>query len=92
MTDFNLFTFNCRGWPRTAPLVIAGRRPRRQWFGNLSLDNPIPIHLHRHRFELTATEGGHVPPVGAFGPWPPTSTFPVGATRDIEWVADVPSS
>jgi FtsP/CotA-like multicopper oxidase with cupredoxin domain len=87
MTDFNLFTFNSRVWPGTAPLVVRRGERVRVRLGNLSMDSH-PIHLHGHRFEVSGTEGGRVPPAARH----PESTVnvPVGATRDVEFVADAP--
>jgi FtsP/CotA-like multicopper oxidase with cupredoxin domain len=87
MTDFNLFTFNSRVWPGTAPLVAKRGDRVRVRFGNLSMDSH-PIHLHGYRFTVTGTEGGTVP-LGARYP-EATVNVPVGATRDIEFVADEP--
>ncbi len=85
MTDFNIFTFNSRVWPGTAPLVARKGDRVRVRFGNLSMDNH-PIHLHGYRFEVTGTEGGRIPPAARY----PVTTIdvPVGATRDIEFTAD----
>ena len=87
MTEFNLFTFNSRVWPGNAPLVVKKGDRVRVRFGNLSMDSH-PIHLHGYRFETTGTEGGRTPPAARY----PETTInvPVGATRDIEWIADVP--
>ncbi len=87
MLEFNVFTFNSRAWPGTAPLVAkVGDRVRIR-IGNLSMDTH-PIHLHGYSFQITGTDGGKIPP-GAR--WPETTVnVPVGATRDIEFVADAP--
>jgi manganese oxidase len=87
MTDFNLFTFNGRVWPGTAPLVAKKGDRVRLRFGNLSMDSH-PIHLHGYRFEVTGTEGGATPPSARF----PQATVEVsvGTTRDIEFIADEP--
>jgi FtsP/CotA-like multicopper oxidase with cupredoxin domain len=87
MTDFNLFTFNSRAWPGTAPLVAKKGDRVRVRFGNLSMDSH-PIHLHGYQFETTGTEGGRVPASARIRE--ATVNVPVGSTRDIEWVADVP--
>ena len=87
MTDFNLFSFNSRVWPGTAPLVVKKGDRVRVRFGNLSMDSH-PIHLHGYHFEETATDGGPTP-VSARRP-ETTTDVPVGATRDIEFVADAP--
>ena len=87
MTDFNIFTFNSRVWPGTAPLVVKRGERVRVRLGNLSMDSH-PIHLHGYSFEMTGTDGGRVPPSARL---PETTVnVPVGATRDIEWVADEP--
>jgi FtsP/CotA-like multicopper oxidase with cupredoxin domain len=87
MTDFNLFTFNARVWPGTAPLVVRRGQRVRVRFGNLSMDNH-PIHLHGYYFEETGTDGGPVP-LSARRP-ETTVDVPVGATRDVEFVASEP--
>src|SRR5690606_18398203 len=47
MLDFNLFTFNGRGYPGTAPLLASlGDRVRLR-FANLAMTNH-PIHFHGH--------------------------------------------
>jgi len=87
MTDFNLFTFNARVWPGTAPLVVKTGDRVRLRFGNLSMDSH-PIHLHGYRFVQTGTDGGPTP---ASARLPETTVnVPVGATRDVELVADAP--
>jgi FtsP/CotA-like multicopper oxidase with cupredoxin domain len=87
MTDFNLFTFNSRAYPGTAPLVVKlGERVRLR-FGNLSMDSH-PIHIHGVAFRTTGTDGGPIP-LGA--QWPQTTIdVPPGSTRDVEFVADNP--
>ena len=86
MTDFNLFTFNSRVYPGTAPLIVKKGDRVRVRLGNLSMDSH-PIHLHGYQFQVTGTDGGRVPP-GAR--WSETTVnVPVGATRDIELTADV---
>lgn len=87
MTDFNLFTFNSRAWPGTDALVVRAGQRVRVSFGNLSMDSH-PIHLHGYAFQEVATDGGPTP-VSARRP-ETTTDVPVGATRTVEWVADVP--
>jgi len=87
MTDFNIFTFNSRVWPGTAPLVVKKGERVRVRLGNLSMDSH-PIHLHGYQFEMTGTEGGRVPTTARYRET--TVNVPVGTTRDIEFVADVP--
>ena len=87
MLEFNTFTFNARAWPGTAPLVVRTGERVRIRLANLSMDSH-PIHLHGYTFKVTGTDGGKVPP-GAR--WSETTVnVPVGATRDIEFVADAP--
>lgn len=87
MTDFNLFTFNSRVFPGTAPLVARlGDRVRIR-IANLSMDSH-PIHLHGYNFKITGTDGGWIP---ATGQWPETTVnVPPGTTRDIEFIANAP--
>jgi FtsP/CotA-like multicopper oxidase with cupredoxin domain len=87
MTDFNLFTFNGRVYPGTAPLVARRGDRVRIRFANLSMDSH-PIHLHGVRFRITGTDGGSIPVAGQ---WPETTVHvPPGTTRDIEFIADNP--
>ena len=87
MLDFNIFTFNARAWPGTSPLVVKTGDRVRIRLGNLSMDSH-PIHLHGYSFEETGTDGGRTPK-SARRP-ETTVNVPVGATRDIEFVADAP--
>lgn len=87
MTDFNLFTFNSRVWPGTAPLIVKQGERVRIRLANLSMDNH-PIHIHGYNFTVTGTDGGAIPPSAR---WPETTIdVPVGSTRDIEFVAHEP--
>lgn len=87
MTDFNLFTFNSRIFPGTAPLVVRLGDRIRIRIANLSMDSH-PIHLHGHKFVITGTDGGKI---SLSAQWPETSVnVPPGTTRDIEFVADAP--
>lgn len=85
MTDFNLFTFNGRAYPGTAPLVVGKGERVRVRLANLSMDSH-PIHLHGFRFVVTATDGGPRP-LAARTP-ETTVDVPPGTTRDFEFVAD----
>lgn len=87
MTDFNIFTFNSRVWPGTDPLVVKRGERVRVRFGNLSMDSH-PIHVHGHQFEVTGTDAGTIQPSARFREV--TTDVPVGATRNIEFVADAP--
>jgi FtsP/CotA-like multicopper oxidase with cupredoxin domain len=87
MTDFNLFTFNSRIYPGIDPMILKQGDRVRIRLGNLSMDGH-PIHLHGHMFQVTGTDGGPVPPTAR---WPEnTVNVPVGATRDIQFIADNP--
>ncbi len=87
MTDFNTFTFNSKVYPATHPLVARTGQRVRLRFANVSMDSH-PIHIHGVRMWVTATDGGPIP---ASAQWPETTvSVPVGSTRTLEFVADVP--
>lgn len=87
MLDFNIFTFNSKVFPATEPLIVRTGDRVRIRLGNLSMDEH-PIHIHGHSFTVTGTDGGKVP---ISARWPETTVLmPVGATRDIEFMADFP--
>jgi manganese oxidase len=87
MLDFNHFTFNGKVFPGTSPLVAKTGDRVRIRFGNLSM-SAHPIHLHGYHFHVTGGDGGPIP---ASAQWPmATVQVPVGATRDIEFIADEP--
>jgi FtsP/CotA-like multicopper oxidase with cupredoxin domain len=87
MTDFNIFTFNSRVWPGTAPMVVRTGQRIRIRLANLSMDSH-PIHFHGHQGWQTGTDGGPIPESA----WLPLTTIdvPPGTTRDLEFVADNP--
>lgn len=87
MTDFNMWTWNSRVFPGIDTLPVRlGDRVRIR-VGNLTMTNH-PIHLHGHRFEVTGTDGGWVPPSAR---WPEVTTdVAVGQMRAIEFIADNP--
>jgi FtsP/CotA-like multicopper oxidase with cupredoxin domain len=86
MTDFNVLTMNARCFPGTAPLVVKQNSRVRIRLGNLGAMDHHPIHLHGHRFFVTATDGGEIPE-SARAP-ETTVLVAVGQTRTIEFVAD----
>jgi len=88
MTDFNVFTFNGRSYPGTAPLLAqVGERVRIR-IGNLSTMSHHAIHLHGYNFKVVATDGGEIPVAGQ---WPETTVhMPTGSTRTIEFTAGEP--
>ena len=88
MTDFNVLTMNAKCYPGTEALVAKlGDRVRIR-IGNLSAMDHHPIHLHGHYFKITGTDGGQI---SDSAQRPETTVLvPVGATRDIEFVASEP--
>jgi manganese oxidase len=87
MTDFNMFSFNGKVYPGTSALVARTGERVRIRLANLSMDSH-PIHLHGFRFAMTGTDGGRVPESAQY--LETTVNVPVGATRDVEFIADVP--
>jgi len=87
MLDFNLWTFNSRAFPGTAPMVARlGERVRIR-VGNLTMTNH-PIHLHGHEFVVAGTDGGWTSPGSR---WPEVTTdIAVGQMRAIEFTAAAP--
>jgi manganese oxidase len=84
MTDFNIFTFNSRAFPGTAPLVARPGERIRIRLGSVAQAFHA-IHLHGHSFKITATDGGPIP---ASAQWPETTVgFGPGQTRDFEFIA-----
>ncbi len=87
MLDFNTFTFNGKAYPGTAPLVVKTGQRVRLRLANLSM-NSHPVHIHGFSFQQVATDGGEIPPSARF---PETTVnVPVGTTRTVEFLADVP--
>ncbi len=88
MTDFNVFTFNARTFPGTAPLVAKYGDRVRIRFGNLSPMEHHPIHLHGFHWKITETDGGQIPESAQ---WLETTVLvAVGQTRTVEFIADNP--
>lgn len=87
MLDFNYFTFNSSVWPGTEPLVVKKGQKVRIRLGNLSM-NSHPIHLHGYEFTVTALGAKRLKPAVQYDAV--TVNVPVGDTRDIEFIADVP--
>ncbi len=87
MLDFNMFTMNGKVFPATDHLVVRTGDRVRIRIGNLSMQQH-PMHLHGYSFKATRTDGGVIPPSAQ---WPQTTVpVPVGSTRDVEFVANVP--
>ncbi len=87
MTDFNIFTFNSRAYPGTAPLVAKTGDRVRIRFGNVGQESH-PIHIHGLNFKVVGTDGGDVPESAQF-PETTVVVFP-GQTRTIEFVTNAP--
>jgi FtsP/CotA-like multicopper oxidase with cupredoxin domain len=87
MFDFNIFSVNSKVFPAIDHLVVKTADRVRVRIANLSMDEH-PIHIHGHAFRVTSTNGGKIPREGQ---WPETTVLvPVGATRDVEFIADAP--
>ena len=85
MTDFNLFSFNSRVYPGTAPLVARPGERVRIRLGHVGQEFHA-IHLHGHNFPVVATDGGDIPESAQF---PETTvTIGPGMTRDFEFIAN----
>lgn len=88
MSDFNVLTMNGKCFPATEPLMVEQGERVRIRFGNLGPMDHHPIHLHGYAFRTVATDGGPIPESAQ---WPETTVLvPVGATRDVELVANEP--
>jgi FtsP/CotA-like multicopper oxidase with cupredoxin domain len=87
MLDFNLFTFNSRSYPGTAPLICKLGDRVRVRLANLNMTSH-PIHIHGVRVWVVETDGGQIPRTAW---WPETTVNVVpGSTRAFEFVADAP--
>jgi len=88
MLDFNIFTFNGKAFPGTAPLIAKLNDRVRIRLSNLSPMSHHPIHLHGYQFKITETDGGAIPESAQ---QPETTVLtPVGSTRTYDFVADEP--
>ena len=87
MQDFDLWSFNSKVYPATAPLLAKTGERVRIRLGNLSMWNH-PMHLHGHRFWVTGSDGDRWPRSS----WRPevTHIVGVGQMRDFEFIADNP--
>jgi FtsP/CotA-like multicopper oxidase with cupredoxin domain len=88
MTDFNIFTFNAKVFPSTAPMVAKLGDRVRMRFVNLGAMDHHPIHLHGYQFPVIETDGGQIPESA----WQMETSVltAVGQSRAIEFVADEP--
>ncbi|WP_395790561.1 multicopper oxidase family protein [Aquimonas sp.] len=84
LQDFDVWTFNSKAFPATAPLVARSGERVRVRVGNLSMWNH-PIHMHGVQFLVTGGDGGRWPPAQ----WRSevTEIVGVGQVRDIEFIA-----
>ena len=80
MTDFNLFSFNSRIFPGTAPMIAKTGQRVRFRIGHVGQD-VHPIHVHGHRWQITGTDGGPVPKSARY--WETTVLVAPGQTRDV---------
>jgi FtsP/CotA-like multicopper oxidase with cupredoxin domain len=87
MTDFNMWTFNSRVFPGTAPLVARLGERVRVRVANMSM-HEHPIHIHGTAFEVTGTDSGWIPPSARHRET--TMLVPVGNVRVGEFIADAP--
>lgn len=88
MTNFNLFSFNAKAFPATAPLVAGlGQRVRIRLANTNPMDHH-PIHLHGYRFKISETDGGQIPESAQ--QVETTALVPVGSTRTFDFLADAP--
>lgn len=87
MTDFDLWTINSKVFPAIPPMVVRTGQKVRIRVANLSM-HEHPMHIHGFRMKVTGTDGGPVPESAQFAEV--TTLVPVGAIRDVEFVADEP--
>ena len=88
MTDYNLFTFNSKAFPGTAPLVIQLNDEVRIRVGNLSAMSHHPIHVHGLQWRVVANGGDRIPAAAQVSEV--TTLVPVGTTRTMEFTATNP--
>jgi hypothetical protein len=88
MLDFNVFTFNGKAFPATAPMVAKlGDRVRIR-VANVAAMNHHPIHLHGYQFRVTETDGGQIP--RSAQQLETSVLVAIGQSRTFEFVADAP--
>jgi hypothetical protein len=83
----NVFTFNGRVSPGTAPLVVRKGQRVRIRLANLGVDSQ-PIHLHGHNFRVISHGIGRLN--WDVQPDEMTVDVPCGSVREIEFVANQP--
>jgi FtsP/CotA-like multicopper oxidase with cupredoxin domain len=78
------WTINGKSWPKTDPIRVKQGERYRLVFDNRS-DEAHPVHLHRHRFELTRIAG-----VGMSGVFKDVVVVPAKAIVEADFVAANP--
>ncbi|MFN2623263.1 MAG: multicopper oxidase family protein [Chthoniobacterales bacterium] len=86
MTDFNVFTFNAKIFPATAPMVAKLGDKVRIRIGSVAVMDHHPIHLHGYNFRVTETDGGQIPESAQ--QVETTVLVGVGQSRTFDFVAD----
>ena len=84
--DFNRWTINGQQFERSAPIEIHQGRRYRLAFQNLT-DDPHPVHLHRHSFELVSINGK-----ATAGVFKDTVVVPGFGKMDVDFVANDPGA
>ncbi len=82
--DFNRWTVDGREYEQSDPIAIHAGRRYRLSFQNRT-DDPHPVHLHRHTFELVGVNGR-----ATGGVMKDTVVVPGFGTVDVDFVADDP--
>jgi FtsP/CotA-like multicopper oxidase with cupredoxin domain len=78
------WTINGKSWPKTDPIRVKAGERYRLVFDNRS-DEAHPLHLHRHRFELTRVAGA-----GTSGVYKDVVVVPAKSVVEADFVADNP--
>ena len=78
------WVINGKSWPKTDPIRVSRGERYRLVFDNRS-DEAHPVHLHRHRFELTRVAG-----VGTSGVYKDVVVVPAKSIVEADFVADHP--
>jgi FtsP/CotA-like multicopper oxidase with cupredoxin domain len=78
------WTINGKSWPKTDPIRVKQGERYRLVFDNRS-DEAHPVHLHRHRFELTRFAGA-----GTSGIHKDVVVVPAKSVVEADFVADNP--
>jgi FtsP/CotA-like multicopper oxidase with cupredoxin domain len=78
------WAINGKSWPKTDPIRVKAGERYRLIFDNRS-DEAHPVHLHRHRFELT-----RIAEVGTSGIYKDVVVVPAKSLVEADFVADNP--